>query len=301
MVNRQSLFKAVGARKIQRLPDGWDEQPYEHLRINPCGPLIGAEISGLTPESILDPEVKKELSRALLEWKVLFLSVPNCTRIDQQNLANIWGSMEVFPLKTVPSDTPEVDRFEHHEKKIAVQNVWHVDGSWFPEPSLGAVLRALELPQSGGGDTMWCDTAAVYDNVPDDLKKLIDGRNAVHDHTWLHHVGVLDDDDFAEVKEKFPPVRHPMVRTHPETGRKCLFVDRIFTSLVDGMDERESFELVNRLCDLIEVPEFQVRHQWKVGEIAIWDNRTTQHYAVNDYAPERRVMERVTIKGDKPF
>jgi taurine dioxygenase len=160
------------------------------------------------------------------------------------------------------------------------------------------VLRAHEVPEVGG-DTIWTDMEAVYAGLPADFQSEIRELRAVHD--FVHTFGLaLSEQERAEKRVEFPPASHPVVRTHPVTQRRCLYVNPIFTSRVEGLDREASDALLQRLYAEIPVPEYQVRFRWEPNSIAFWDNRSTQHYAVSDYWPAKRVMERLTIIGDRP-
>ena len=174
----------------------------------------------------------------------------------------------------------------------------HSDVSWRLDPSFGSVLRAIEVPPIGG-DTLWADMEAVYEGLSDEWKARIEGLTAVHD--FLNSFGqVMDAETRAKKREEYPPAEHPVVRTHPESGRRCIYVNGVFTSHIVGVSEAESDEILSHLYAQALVPEYQVRFTWGAGDVAIWDNRSTQHYASSDYYPLRRVMERVTIIGDRP-
>ncbi len=179
------------------------------------------------------------------------------------------------------------------------ENVWHTDVTFRERPAMGAVLHLREVPPAGG-DTMWADMAAAYDNLPQEVKDRIDGARAVHDFVpgFARFSPVAR---LAPLQDLFPPVEHPVVRRHPETGRRMLFVNVSFTTRIVGLEREESDRLLRLLFQQAHVPEFQVRFRWEAGDIAFWDNRATQHYAVNDYGPHRRVAERVAITGDRPF
>ena len=180
-----------------------------------------------------------------------------------------------------------------------VENEWHHDVTWHANPSLGAVIRAVELPPVGG-DTLWADCAAAYDGLPSDLKDRIEHLTATHD--WRETFGlVLDEERFAAMDARYPAPTHPVVRLHPETGRRTIFVNRIFTMRIDGVPEDESEWLIERLTAEVRRPEYQCRLRWTPGAVAFWDNRATMHYAVSDYHPQRRVMDRISIAGDVPF
>ena len=188
--------------------------------------------------------------------------------------------------------------FEKDEKVAGVENIWHSDVSWREVPSLGSVLRARAVPEVGG-DTLWSDMEAAYQGLPDDLKERIDGLRAIHDFSQSFGFG-LTPEQLEESRKKFPPAEHPVVRTHPRTGRKSIYVNGIFTSHVVGMEPEESDALLRRLFQEARVPEYQCRFRWEPNSIAFWDNRAVQHYASSDYWPQKRVMERVTVIGDRP-
>ncbi|GLV78928.1 TauD/TfdA dioxygenase family protein [Streptomyces hygroscopicus] len=288
-----------GPRVLRRLPDGWEERPYERFEVAPLGRVIGAEIRGLDLSRPLDPALREELNRALLEWKVLFFRGQHLTPEAQRQFARHWGELETNPLLAAGS-SEDVVRFDKGSGATPTfENVWHADVTFRERPALGAVLQLREVPPVGG-DTMWADMAAAYDNLPAEVKARIDGATAVHDFIpgFARFYGP---ERLAPFQETFPPVEHPVVRTHPETGRRMLFVNTSFTTRITGMERAESDRLLSFLCRQAHVPEYQVRFHWQPGDVAFWDNRATQHYAVNDYAPHRRVAERVAIEGDRPF
>ncbi|MBL1114257.1 TauD/TfdA family dioxygenase [Streptomyces sp. 110] len=288
-----------GARILRRLPEGWEERPYERFEIVPLGRVIGAEIRGLDLSRPLEPALREELNRALLEWKVLFFRAQHLTSEQQRGFARNWGELETNPLLAAGS-SEDVVRFDKASGATPTfENIWHTDVTFRTRPALGAVLQLREVPPVGG-DTMWADMAAAYDNLPAEVKERIDGATAVHD-VIPGFVRFYGPERLAPFQEMFPPVEHPVVRTHPETGRRMLFVNTSFTTRITGMEREESDRLLSFLCRQAHVPEYQVRFHWQPGDIAFWDNRATQHYAVNDYAPHRRVAERVAIEGDRPF
>jgi taurine dioxygenase len=288
----------AGPRPVRRVPDDWDDRPYERLTLDPYTPIIGAEVGGVDLREPLDDATFAEVHRALLEWKVLFFRDQVVTGEQHRAFAARWGELEVHPFLP-QGDVPEIVRFERGEDNKPTENIWHSDVTWREVPSLGSVLRAVEVP-SVGGDTMWADMGAAYDGLPDDVKARIDGLVAVHDFT--HSFGLaLDPDRLAEMQAAYPPAHHPVVRTHPETGRKTLYVNDVFTSHVLGLDPDESDALLDLLGRQARVPEYQCRFHWRPNSIAFWDNRSTQHYAAADYWPNRRVMERATIVGDRPY
>jgi taurine dioxygenase len=291
-----------GPRLAPRVPEGWDGRPSTRFRVSPLAPLIGAEISGVSLADEVDDELFAELNRALLEWKVLFFRDQDITRDQHRDFAAHWGPLEAHPFIKQIVDQPEkveVVRFEKDANFSGYENGWHSDVTWREVPSLGSVLRAVEVP-AVGGDTLWADMAAAYDNLTPAMQEFLDGKLAVHD--WMHFFGLgMDEEKKAALREDFPQVEHPIVRTHPETGRKTLYVNRAFTLHVVGMEKAESDALLQFLYAQAAFPEYQCRWHWRAGDVAFWDNRSTQHYAASDYSPQRRVMERITVIGDRPF
>ncbi|MCW8096229.1 TauD/TfdA family dioxygenase [Streptomyces tauricus] len=288
-----------GARELRRLPEGLPARPYDLFELIPQARTIGAEIRGVDLSRPLDPALREELNRALLEWKVLFFRAQHLTSEQQSGFARNWGELETNPLLARGSSA-DVVRFDKGAGATPTfENVWHADVTFRERPALGAVLQLREVPPFGG-DTMWADMAAAYDNLSPEVKDRIDGATAVHDFIpgFARFYGP---ERLAPFQDAFPPVEHPVVRTHPETGRKLLFVNTSFTTRITGLAREESDQLLRHLVQQAHVPEYQVRFRWQAGDIAFWDNRATQHYAVNDYGTHRRVAERVAIAGDRPF
>ena len=288
-----------GPRVLDRLPSGVAELPYAHLQLVPQARTIGAEVRGVDLSRPLTEALREELNRALLEWKVLFFRGQHLTSGAQRGFARSWGELEINPLLAT-GDAAEVARFDKAAGTAPTfENVWHTDVTFRERPAMGAVLQLREVPPFGG-DTMWADMAAAYDNLPEEVRTLVDGARAVHDFL-PGFARFYPAERLASYQEQFPPVEHPVVRRHPETGRRMLFVNTSFTTRIVGMAREESDRLLRLLFQQAHVPEFQVRFRWQRGDVAFWDNRATQHYAVNDYAPHRRVAERVAIAGDRPF
>ncbi|MEY2471204.1 MAG: taurine dioxygenase [Actinomycetota bacterium] len=292
-----------GPRVYPRTPDGWAAAPYTRFDVAPLTPTIGAVILGVSLAAPVDAELFDQLNRALLEWKVLFFRDQDITGDQHAAFAANWGPLEAHPFIKLTTDQShgkaEVVRFEKGPELGGYENVWHSDVTWREVPSLGSVLRAIEVPDVGG-DTMWSDMCAAYDGLDDATKERIEGLVAEHD--WLYSFGLtMKPAERDALRVDFPPAHHPVVRTHPETGRKMLYVNRGFTQFIVGMDPDESRALLEQLWIQASFGEYQCRWKWQPGDVAFWDNRSTQHYAVSDYFPNRRVMERITIIGDKPF
>jgi taurine dioxygenase len=287
-----------GPRRLRRLPEGTEPRPYDLFEARPLGPLIGAEIHGVDLRAPIGEDLRAELHRALLEFKVVFFRDQPIDSARQAEIARLWGELETNPFIDQGEDA-HVARFAKGSLPPSYENVWHTDVTWREEPAMGAILRLVEVPPSGG-DTLWTDMAAAYDNLPDRIKERVEGRTAVHD-VIPGFSRFLDRDRLLEWQDRFPPVEHPVVRTHPETGRRTLFVNVSFTTRIVGMERGESDDLLRFLFQQAHAPEFQVRFSWRRDSVAFWDNRATQHYAVNDYHPHPRVAERVAIVGDRPF
>ena len=271
---------------------------YELFTLRPLGRVIGAEVDGVDLGAPVGSDLREELNHALLEWKVLFFRDQRITSAQQRAFAANWGELETNPFIARGEDEA-VTRFERTAAMPGYENIWHTDVTWRPDPALGSVLRLTEVPPVGG-DTIWADMAAAYDNLPEDVRARIDGLTAVHD--YLPGFDRFSDPALlAQWQDRFPPVEHPVVRTHPETGRRTLFVNQAFTTHITGLDRAESDRLLRYLFLQAHTPEFQVRFSWRPNSVAFWDNRATQHYAVNDYHPHVRIAERVAIAGDRPF
>jgi taurine dioxygenase len=292
-----------GPRVVPRVPEGWADEPYTRFDVAPLSPTIGAAVKGVSLAEPVDAELFGQLNRALLEWKVIFFRDQDITGDQHTAFAANWGPLETHPFIRVavdqPEERPQVVRFEKGPKLGGFENVWHSDVTWREMPSLGSVLRAIEVPETGG-DTLWADMGAAYDGLSSTMKERIDGLVAEHD--WITTFGMgMDTKTRDNLRKDFPAVQHPVVRTHPETGRKTLYVNRAFTQHIVGLDEAESRALLDFLYIQASFPEYQCRFKWQAGDVAFWDNRSTQHYAVSDYFPQRRVMERITVIGDRPF
>ena len=289
----------AGPRPLRPVHGDGEPIPYRHFTLEPLSPTVGAEIGGVDLGRPLDDATLAELRRALLEYKVIFFRDQDITTEEHLAFARRFGELEVHPFAPHKDGYPEVLLLEKNDQVGGYENVWHSDVTWRLQPSLGSVLRALEVPQVGG-DTLFCDMYAAYDGLDDDVRASLEGLRAVHDFTYTFG-RLLDADTLAKRQKEFPPAFHPVVRTHPETGRKALYVNAAFTSHLEGRSRAESRELLDRLYRQATVPEYQCRFRWRPGSIAFWDNRAVQHYAASDYWPQRRVMERVTIIGDTPM
>jgi taurine dioxygenase len=267
------------------------------IDVQPLSPTIGAELHGVDLSRV-DDVTRKEIREALLAYKVVFFRDQQITTEQHLDFARGFGELEVHPFGQNMEGQPEVLVIAHDADNRGRENFWHSDVTWRQEPSLGSVLRAREVPEVGG-DTLFADMYEAYEGLSDKMQRFVSDLVAVHDFTATF--GRLYDAETLKVmQEKYPPAEHPVVRTHPETGRKGLYVNVAFTSHIAGMLPGESQKLLEQLYQQARIPEYQCRFRWRKDSIAFWDNRSSQHYAASDYHPARRVMERVTIVGDQP-
>ena len=272
------------------------------LSVSPLTPTIGAQIEGIDLTQPLDAETRDALRAQLLEWKVLFFRDQDMTTEQHLAFSRNFGALEVHPFAPHKPDYPEVLAITHDRDNKGKENTWHSDVTWRAEPSLGSVLRAVEVP-AFGGDTLFADMYAAYDGLTDDVKARIEGKKAVHDFGHFRMAmrkRGMSEEAIEAFNIKYPKVEHPVVRTHPETGRKGIYVNAGFTQHIVGMDKDESDALLKHLHAQASIPEYQCRFRWQKNSVAFWDNRSSQHYAVSDYWPAVRRMERVTIIGDRP-
>ncbi len=271
---------------------------FAHIDVTPQGATLGAEVSGVDLRTDLCDEVIADIRRALMDYKVLVFRDQPITPAQHVAFAGRFGELEIHPFITGNSEHPELVRFEKGVDTGGFENGWHHDVTWREVPSMGAILHAVQVPPTGG-DTLFSDMGAAYDGLDDDVKQRIDGLFAVHDF-MLAFAHQVPEGKMAEFRARYPQARHPVVCTHPETGRKLIFVNCYFTSHIDGMDESEGTELIRHLAGQASVVEYQFRVRWAPDTVVFWDNRSVQHYAASDYYPDVRVMERASIVGTRP-
>ncbi|MCG2842110.1 TauD/TfdA family dioxygenase [Sandaracinobacter sp. RS1-74] len=275
------------------------------IAIRPLTAGIGAEIRGLDLENPLSPEDWGILRAAWLRWKVVLIRDTDISHEAHIRLGRLFGELEGHPVIPHVPGHPEILSIRGVEgvkptpetiEGFRAYNKWHTDVTFRQKPSIASLLRARLLPPVGG-DTLFADTAAAWRGLPDAVKERIETLDAEHDIVRSFG-GRVTEERREQLRRDFPAVRHPVVRRHPETGEKILYVNYTFTSRILDIDPSESEQLLRLLFDRIKVPEYQVRLSWTPNAIAIWDNRSTQHYAVGDYFPADRVLERVTVSGD---
>ncbi len=258
---------------------------------------IGAEVSGLSLAD-LSSEATDRLRELLLEHHVLFLRNQPLSPEQLADAARRFGELEVHAFGRHLPDRPEVGLLDQTEPSKDGSNRWHTDSTFQPKPPLGILLKAVQLPPVGG-DTSWASMIAAFDALSPFLQETLEGLTATHDVRGPlmraieggHAIQSID-----EVIATWPPITHPVVCRHPDTGRRFLYVNSNFTTRINEVTEAESEALLRFLFQHVRTPEFQVRFRWEPDSVVLWDNRCTQHYAAADYA-ERRIMHRVTIAG----
>ena len=282
-------------------PDEFESRslPFE---VNRLSPTIGGELLGVDLREDLTSEIKELIYEALLVYKVIFFRDQDLTTDQHIHFSKNFGDLEVHPFAPFKEGYPEVLKITHNEKSPGRENLWHSDVTWRKEPSLGSVLRMLEKPENGG-DTLFSDMYAAYDDLSDEVKQRLEGAVAVHDFVGFRKRLIKEGKSPKEIEafnKKFPMPEHPVFRTHPDTGKKVIYVNRAFTQYIKGWEEKESKDMLDFLYSRASTPEYQCRFAWENNSIAFWDNRACQHYANSDYWPQIRRVERVTIVGDRP-
>lgn len=293
---------------------------HQDLSVRRYKPLVGALIENVDLTRPLSDRNKHDLNRALIEHGVIFIRNQALNFAQHVELARIFGNpiRKNIYLPSV-SEFPEIEVIAHDENtKSGGTDNWHVDVSWQRQPPKATVLHIKQVPAGGGGDTIWASSTAAYDLLDPDLARYFEKLTAVNTFLASPKKASLSDlltgyaaggqetveEGLARVKDasiKFPPIEVPVVKTHPENGRKLIFVNEAHTSHLLGVSKTASQSLLNYLYDLIKTPEVQARFEWQEGDVAIWDNRQVQHYALRDYGKAPRRIHRVTLDYDGVF
>lgn len=276
------------------------------IEVIPRGATIGAEIRGVDFSRPVDVATAVAVHDALTRYCVVYFRNAAMTPAQHVAFGRLFGELTVHPFVPHLDEFPEVVVLDNHaDNPVFSTDHWHSDETFRMAPPMGSILRCLAIPETGG-ETLWADMYAAYANLSDKMQHFLSSLEAVHDfinfrHKFDHLPARERHLKLAEMEEELPNPVHPLVRTHPVTQRKALFVNEQFTLRIKGMREDESRALLDFLFAQARIPEYQFRFHWEVDSMVFWDNRPTQHYAANDYYPQRRTMHRVTIKGDKPF
>lgn len=275
------------------------------LLIKPLSGSLGAEIGGIDLATDLDDETLAAIRAALVEYHVIAFRDQDLTAEQQMAFGRRFGELDTHPFVEGNSRFPEVlDIVTEPDDRLNFGGGWHTDVTFLEQPDLGSILYAIEVPPVGG-DTLFANQHAAYDALSDTMKGMLEGLKAVHTAGMQYGAGGLSTKSNAmqtkNAERAAETVEHPVIRTHPESGRKSLYVNGAFTSRIKGLKTAESQALLQFLLGHATREDFTFRLSWEPGTLAMWDNRSVQHYALHDYAGQRRSMRRITVRGDRPF
>ncbi len=276
----------------------------ERLSFTPLGPYIGAQVSELDVSRPLSDAQFEQLYHGLLRHQVLFLRDQQITPEQHRALAVRFGDLHIHPVYPHAEGVEEIIVLDTHQDNPPDNDNWHTDVTFIDTPPAIALLASKVLP-AAGGDTLWTSGIAAYEALSEPFKQLLTGLSAEHDfkksfQEYKYRKTPEEHQRWQQAVDKHPPVQHPVIRTHPVSGKKALFVNEGFTTRIVELSEKESDAVLRFLFAHATKPEFQVRWRWQPNDLAIWDNRVTQHYANADYYPARRIMQRATVLGDRP-
>ena len=279
------------------------------LTIHNMSPACGGIVEGIDLSRELSNRQFDQIHGALLDRTVLVFRDQDLTKDQQVAISRWFGDPQPSDISGFEKDHahPEIDLLEYDADNPphTTMDLWHTDFAGREKPTMGTTLYAKDIPQEGG-DTIWVNSAAAYEGLSSRMKAHLDGLHAYHDNYQPYDAHVRPDlwdkeyfDDSRRIRAEYSPALHPVVRTHPITGTKGLFVNESMTTFIKELPRRESNYLLQYLFDHLRTPEFQYRHRWRTNDLAVWDNRLSLHYALFDYT-EHRLMHRIVIKGDKP-
>lgn len=269
--------------------------PYQTITVTPVTPSIGAEISGIDLSQPLSDIQINEIQQAWMDHLVIFFRDQKLTTDQHKTFGRHFGDLHIHPMVQMAGH-PEIVEIKAEENASYIQGeTWHSDVTCAENPPMGSILYMHQIPENGGGDTLFTSMYLAYETLSEPIKKMIDGMTAIHDGEHAYRVR-------QNLKaDSYPRAEHPIVRTHPVTGRKALFVNRSYTMRIPQLSERESRAILNMLYEHSELDVMKCRFKWQPNSIAFWDNRCTMHLAIPDYQQYKRYAQRVTLVGDKPF
>lgn len=274
------------------------------LNLRRLSPYLGAEVTGIDLTEPLDDATVSAIRQAHADHQVLVFPNQQISSEDLKRFGRYFGELSVHPFSTNAEDDPELIVYDNKEgNPPRATDLWHSDEMFRECPPMGTMLCSKIVPELGG-DTVFCSMTAAYETLSDKMQQFISGLEAVNDFKIFKSLftdGAEDRRKLRGYEDAYPQVTHPVVRVHPVTGKKAVYVSRSFTVAIKGMEETESAMLLDRLYRVTSLLEIQYRHRWAPDMVVFWDNRSVQHAAVHDYYPQRRAMERVTIKGDRPM
>ena len=273
------------------------------LNIKPLSGCIGAEIHGIDLTKPITHELYIQLRECLVEYEVIFFRDQAITPAQQHALASMFGPLQSHPAYQTVEGFPEISILESTADKPTKIECWHSDMTFRQHPPLATVLRAQIVPDKGG-DTLWASMTAAYRGLSKSMQDFLSTLTAVHDFSYGFKESLAEpggQQRLAQALVDNPPVRHPVIRIHPESGKSVIFVNELFTRHIEGLSRSESDALLAFIFEHIRTPEYSCRFAWQPDSIAIWDNRSTQHKPINDYFPAHRRLERITIDSDLPY
>ncbi len=269
----------------------------------PMSGALGAEIEGIDLTLPLSMHDYKKIRKLLIEHEVIFFRNQDISPAQQKELAGSFGPLQTHPAYETVEGFPEITILESTEKKPTKIEAWHSDMTFRLHPPLGSLLRSKITPDRGG-DTLWASATTAYDALSISMQQFLDGLVAVHDFRHGFKESLAEEggpERLAQAIKDNPPVEHPVIQTHPESGKKVIFVNSLFTTHILGMKKNESRAILDFLFEHLVTPEFTCRFSWEPNCVALWDNRSTQHKPINDYFPAHRQLHRITIFGDLPY
>lgn len=273
------------------------------MQVKRIAGALGAEIKGVDLGQILTPEISIVIRDLLNEHEVLFFRQQAIEPAQQRDLAAIFGPLQTHPAYGTVAGIPEVMILESTVDKPSKIEVWHSDMTFRQHPPSVTVLRGITIPEVGG-DTLFASMTAAYEGLSSGMQGYLEGLTAVHDFSHGFRESLSEPggrERLSDAVAANPPVRHPVVQTHPETGKKVLFVNALFTTHIEGLPPLESAEVLQFLWRHASLPEFTCRFSWAPDSLVLWDNRSTQHKPVNDFFPATRRLHRVVSEGDQPY
>ena len=273
------------------------------ITAKPIAGALGAEIEGINLTQSLCQDDYKQIRKLLIEHEVIFFRNQDISPAQQKDLAHSFGPLQTHPAYETVEGFPEITILESTAQKPTKIEAWHSDMTFRQHPPLASVLRSKITPVRGG-DTLWASMTTAYERLSEKMKHFLDGLYAVHDFRHGFKESLEESGGagrLAQAVNDNPPVEHPVIQIHPESGKKVIFVNSLFTTHIVGITQAESRAILDFLFEHIKMPEFTCRFSWEPNCIALWDNRSTQHKPINDYFPAHRKLHRITIYGDLPY
>ena len=273
------------------------------LDIKPLTGALGAEIGGVDFRQKLNDDDVRTIRELLNAYEVIFFRDQDISPQQQKELALRLGPLQTHPAYDTVAGFPEITILESTPEKPTKIEAWHSDMTFRQHPPMATVLRSITVP-ARGGDTLWSSMSAAYNGLSESMQRFLQSLNAVHDFRHGFRESLAEPAGRERLKDtlaQYPPVRHPVIRTHPESGKKVIFVNSLFTTHIEDLNKEESDTVLDFLFQHVTTPEYSCRFRWEPHSVVIWDNRSTQHKPVNDYFPAHRKLLRITVDGDKPF